>query len=455
MVRIATSFLSAAIAFAAVSAAPAVVRRQGEITPVVPIAQGSVAESSGEGGLNSIDPGAIPSVDPNGTIGGTVDVPQQTAPVEESVPVVESTPVESAPPVYTQPPVVESMPPVLETVGVSHSTVVLPIYGSGSSNGGWHQSYLECVEQCQVENPTPPTVVVIPPSSHGQVVLPPSGESTVISGEGTVMSGDVNTVPSGEVSTPPQASTTGVTHEIIVEPVAGALHFVPAFVKAALGDAVHFTVMNGEHSIVQSTALLPCNATGSAFNSGSLSAGKDFTQVISSTDPIFFFSDVGTDCQAGLFGGINANTGNEDSATTVDSVLPQIAGTNPDVAAALSVTNKFAASTPGLNWGGKIETKDVPADLQNQLVANVLFTRNVMGTNPDMFAKDGSFTPAGEMIIPPTRSSCSLLPMPAGTRTSRPMSFPSRRRRKTSLRLPQQRRRRRVAAPPPSRPAWP
>ncbi|KAH7100779.1 hypothetical protein BKA62DRAFT_830719 [Auriculariales sp. MPI-PUGE-AT-0066] len=45
-------------------------------------------------------------------------------------------------------------------------------------------------------------------------------------------------------------------------------------------------------------------------------------------------------------------------------------------------------------------TKDVPADLQNQLLANVLFTRNVMGTNPDMFAKDGSFTPAGEMIIP-------------------------------------------------------
>lgn len=391
MVRIATSFLSVAVAIAAVSAAPAV-KRQGEITPVVPAAQGS-----GEGGLNSIDPNAIPSVDPNGTIGGTVDVPEQTVPVE-APPVVVSTPVESAPPVvYTQPPVVESTP-VLQTVGVSHSTVVLPIYGSGSVGGGWHQSYLECVEQCQAEYPTPPTVVVIPPSSHnGQVVI--GGESTIMSGESTVVSGGVNTVPSGEVSGQ-VSSSTGVTHEIVVEPVAGALHFVPAFVKAAVGDAVHFTVMNGVHSIVQSTAILPCNATGSAFNSGQLTAGKDFTQVISSTDPIFFFSDVGADCQSGLFGGINANTGNEDSQTTVDGILPQIASSNPDVAAALSVTNKFAEQTPGLNWGGKIETKDIPANLQNQLVANVLFTRNVMGTNPDMFAKDGSFTPAGEMIVP-------------------------------------------------------
>jgi plastocyanin len=371
MVRIAASFIGLAVAFSSyVAAAPAVLRRQGDINVAVPAA-------AGEGGLNTIDPNVIPSVDVNGSLGNSVELPSETAPPV----VIETPPTETAPPVVveTPPPVVESttiiqsMPPVVQQPS-------WPIYGSGS--GGWQVSYTDCVQQCVVSHPMPATVVHIPPQEH-QV---PMSDGSVV-------------VPSAGTEVAPQGST-GVTHDIVIEAAAGVLRAAPAFVKANQGDVVRFVFANGQHQIVESSVISPCNATVGGFDSGLQSAGGTFSFVVPDAAPRFFFSNVEGECAKGLFGGINAATGNEDSQTTVSSLMPKWAESNADIAAALDATSKLAVQTPGLNWGNSIDVKDVPTELHGQVAENVLFTRAMIARNPEMVDKTGQFNPTDEVVVP-------------------------------------------------------
>lgn len=369
MVRIATSFIGLAVAFSSyVAAAPAVLRRQGDINVAVPAASG------GEGGLNTIGGDVIPSVDVNGSLGNSVEVPSQTAPPV----VIETPPTATAPPV-----VVETPPPVVESTTVIHQTQQpsWPIYGSGS--GGWQVSYSDCVQQCVVSHPMPGTVVHIPPQEHQ---VPMSDGSVVVQ-------------PSAGTEVAPQAST-GVTHDIVIEAAAGVLRAAPAFVKANQGDVVRFVFANGQHQIVESSVIAPCNATVGGFDSGLQSAGGTFSFVVPDSAPRFFFSNVEGECAKGLFGGINAATGNEDSQTTVSALMPKWAESNADIAAALGATSKLAVQTPGLNWGNSIDVKDVPTELHGQVAENVLFTRAMIARNPEMVDKTGQFNPTDEVVVP-------------------------------------------------------
>lgn len=186
----------------------------------------------------------------------------------------------------------------------------------------------------------------------------------------------------------------------MVEPVQGALRFVPAFLNAAVGDTLQFIVVNGQHSVVQSSAISPCNATAGGFNSGVEQAHQQFSQVVSTTDPLFFFSDVAGDCQSGLFGAVNANTGLENSNTTVAAMMPQWAAANPDIGAALLTVNKIANQTGGLIWGDSFDAAQIPTELHVQLAENVLYTRAVIGSNPEMVGPNGVFTMTGGVIVP-------------------------------------------------------
>ena len=141
MVRIASSFISVAVFFSSyVAAAPAVLRRQGDIGVLVPAA-------AGQEGLNTVDPSLIPTGDVNGSLGNSVELPSETAP-----PVVIETPPATVPPVIETPPA--SVPPVVESTTIIQSMPPVvhqtqqpswPIYGSGS--GGWQVSYTDCVQR--------------------------------------------------------------------------------------------------------------------------------------------------------------------------------------------------------------------------------------------------------------------------------------------------------------------
>jgi plastocyanin len=384
MVRIAASFIGLAVAFSSfAAAAPAVLRRQADINVAVP----AVPAAAGEGGLNPIDPNAIPNVDVNGSLGNSVELPSETVPpVVTETPPAETVP----PPAETAPPVVVETPPVVEMTTIIQSMPPVvhqtqpswPMYGSGS--GGWQVSYNDCVQQCVVEHPMPATVVHIPPPEH-QVVMSKSGEVVVPPSSGTEVAAQ---------------GSTGVTHDIVIEAAAGVLRAAPAFVKANQGDIVRFVFANGQHQIVESSVIAPCNATVNGFDSGLQSAGGTFQFVVPDSAPRFFFSNVEGECAKGLFGGINAATGNEDSKTTVSSLMPQWASSNADIAAALDATSKLAVQTPGLNWGNSIDVKDVPTELHGQLAENVLYTRAMIARNPEMVDKTGQFNPTDEVVVP-------------------------------------------------------
>jgi plastocyanin len=382
MVRIAASFIGAAVAFSSVvSAAPTVARRQGDLNVALP----TPAAGGAEPGLDQINLNGVNTdvaVDPS--LGNpSVQIPTAT----DSVPL--------PPPVETVAPQPQAPPPVAPPVSVPswpQQQPGWPQYGSGSVN--WHGDYNGCVEQCFVSHPAPPTVIQLPPSvGHGGVVVPPSNGEVIPPPSGQVIP------PSGGEVVPPVGGGNGVEHKVILEAVSGALRFVPAFVTAQVGETIVFLNMNGAHSIVSSAAILPCNATGE-FDSGVLQAGGTFTHVVKDTEPQFFFSGVNGDCQAGMFGAINAATGLEGSPTTVNSLMPTWAQQNPDIAAALSATNNLAVNTGGLNWGGKVDVSQIPPELHGQVAGNVLFTRAVMGSNPDMIDSNNVFRPEGELIVP-------------------------------------------------------
>jgi plastocyanin len=374
MVCITSTFLTAAVIFSSlVAGAPA--KRQ---------------EVQNQETLTPIDPGAIPSVDPNGSAGGSVQI--STTSTESSSSTIEtSSSVETSyNPVETYAP----PPPSGQHTG-------LPSYGSGSVT--WQGNYNDCVQKCFVVNNVPGTTVELPPSHNSNnnqhegskcdgkecpPSPPPSPEGSPIAAAG------------GENS----ATGNGVTHNIMVEPVSGAVRMVPAFINVNAGDSVIFTIVNGQHSIVQSSATSPCNASANGFNSGPLSAGQTFTQVIQSTEPIFMFSDISGDCAAGLFGAINAATGNENSTTTVSSLMPQWAASNADIDAQLTATNALASQTAGLEWANKLDVADIPPEQYPTLASNILFTRAVIGQNPDMVGKDGVWRPSGSVVIPADRA---------------------------------------------------
>ena len=226
--------------------------------------------------------------------------------VTSAAPVYEVT---TAAPVYETPAVYSSSqvvyPPVVETsvvhptpvtteapVHVTSSVVVHPPattaiqYGSGSAP--WNNDqYNNCVQQCVAQFGNP----------MGQYTPPP---------------------PS------PVAGGNGVTHTVIVAPSQGVLRYVPFAVNATVGDTIKFMWNANVHTVTKSNALALCNTTAEApFASGRQNKSFVFTQVVNTTDPVFFHCAVPNHCQRGMFGIINPPS-NVASANSVSQQMQQL-----------------------------------------------------------------------------------------------------------------------------------
>jgi len=228
-------------------------------------------------------------------------------------------------------------------------------YGSGSSswnNGG----YNSCVQQCVAQFGSP-----------GSMSMPPSSTSS-----------------SG-------SSGSSKTHTVIVAPSQGVLRYVPFTLNASVGDTVKFIWGANNHTVTKSSELALCNKTSDQpFASGEQNKTFVFTQVVNDTNPTFFYCGTPTHCEKGMFGIINAPNAYM-SSTSVGMMMPSLAGQYPSTQAAMSYTSNVTAnSSTAASWGMNMDMSGMPSWSQQYAAENVLFTRAVLGMNPETLSADGS-----------------------------------------------------------------
>jgi plastocyanin len=229
-------------------------------------------------------------------------------------------------------------------------------YGSGSSswnNGG----YNSCVQQCVAQFGSP-----------GSMSMPPSSTSNSSGSSGS-----------------------GMTHTVIVAPSQGVLRYVPFTLNASVGDTVKFIWGANNHTVTKSSELALCNKTGDQpFASGEQNKTFVFTQVVNDTNPTFFYCGTPTHCQKGMFGIINPPNAYM-SNTSVGMMMPSLAGMYPSTQAAMSYTSNVTAnSSTAASWGMNMDMSGMPSWSQQYAAENVLFTRAVIGMNPELIKSDGS-----------------------------------------------------------------
>lgn len=117
---------------------------------------------------------------------------------------------------------------------------------------------------------------------------------------------------------------TGATHTVIVAPTQGVLRYVPFAVNASVGDTIEFKWQANMHTVTKSSQLALCNKTDDQpFTSGVNNASFTFTQVVNSTDPVFYYCGVPTHCQKGMFGIINPPNAFV-SPNSVGAMMPEL-----------------------------------------------------------------------------------------------------------------------------------
>jgi len=236
--------------------------------------------------------------------------------------------------------------------GSSHDSP--PSYGSGMSN--WGQSgYDSCVQKCIASYGAPPSSYSPPSQSGGS----DSGGS-------------------------------GATHTVIVAPTQGVLRYVPFALNASVGDTIKFMWGANNHTVTKSSELLPCNKTSdSPFASGEQNKDFVFTQVVNSTDTVFFYCGTPTHCEKGMFGIINPPNAFGGS-TTVSNMLSTIVSNSSDLTAMATYTNQLTAGNPGAAaWGSHIDMAQVPSWAHESLISNVMYTRAFLASNPETLQTSG------------------------------------------------------------------
>ncbi|KIP10513.1 hypothetical protein PHLGIDRAFT_33880 [Phlebiopsis gigantea 11061_1 CR5-6] len=146
--------------------------------------------------------------------------------------------------------------------------------------------------------------------------------------------------------------------------------FDPSSIRPSAGDTITFTFALPEylkdppavqHSATQSTFDAPCTSKAGGFDTGVQSTGSvnsgtgaSFNLLVNDTNPIWFFSSVGTDCKSGMVLSINpplsgdqtadaflksamASTGTPSSSSPASS--DQISSTSATSNAAASATS--------------------------------------------------------------------------------------------------------------------
>ncbi|KAL5533303.1 hypothetical protein ACEPAF_5079 [Sanghuangporus sanghuang] len=241
-----------------------------------------------------------------------------------------------------------------DTTSAAYTSVAT--YGSGSSSWG-NSEYNDCVQQC-VASFGAPAATYTPPSETSDA----------------------------------GSTGTGATHTIIVAPTQGVLRYVPFATNASVGDTIKFVWNANVHTVTKGSQLELCNITSDApFTSGVQNQSFVFTQVVNSTDPTFFYCNVPTHCQKGMFGIINPpNADVAFSNSSVAAMMPSIASNDSQVSAWASYTQNATEGSKAATWGNSIDMGSMPEWSYSVMAENVMYTRNFLAANPDVMKEDGS-----------------------------------------------------------------
>ena len=271
------------------------------------------------------------------------------------------------------------------------ATYSTPSYGSGSWSWGGESPYDSCVQSCLASYGTP-TATYMPPSS--------AMTSTASSG----------------------SSGTGTTHTVIVAPTQGVLRYVPFAVNASAGDMVEFIWNANEHTVTKSSQLAICNETTSEpFNSGEQNKTSTFTQMVNSTDSIFFYCATPGHCEKGMFGILNPPNADMSSNMTVASMMPSMVANNSVMSAMWSYTQMTTANNSlAAAWGNTIDLSGMPDWSWQYVMENVMYTRAFLAANPSSMSPEGavSLSNASMPFIIPMDVSATMMTngtMAAGT----------------------------------------
>ncbi|KAL5490478.1 hypothetical protein ACEPAI_5311 [Sanghuangporus weigelae] len=243
---------------------------------------------------------------------------------------------------------------VYDTTSAAYTSVAT--YGSGSSSWG-NSQYNDCVQQC-VASFGAPAATYTPPSETSDA----------------------------------GSTGTGATHTIIVAPTQGVLRYVPFATNASVGDTIKFMWNANMHTVTKGSQLELCNITSdSPFTSGVQNKSFVFTQVVNSTDPTFFYCNVPTHCQKGMFGIVNPpNADVAFSNSSVAAMMPSIASNDSQVSAWMSYTQNMTEGSKAATWGNSIDMGSMPEWSYSVMAENVMYTRNFLAANPDVMKEDGS-----------------------------------------------------------------
>lgn len=245
-------------------------------------------------------------------------------------------------------------PPSHETTTVAHPQ---PTYGSGSAPWNNGQQYNDCVQQCIASHGAPPATWT-PTATAGHGGATPTGAA-------------------------------GATHTVIVAPKQGVLRYVPFAVNASIGDVIEFRWGADRHTVTKSDTLKVCNATEDApFASGVQNNTFVYTQVVNTTEPMFFHCAVGAHCKSGMFGIVNPPN-SLGSPMSVAGQMNTMSQADPNVAAMASYTKSKTEGTSAASWGNNINLADMPDWSHKLVMENVMYTRTFLAENPETISENG------------------------------------------------------------------
>ncbi|KAJ6577739.1 hypothetical protein B0H19DRAFT_931889, partial [Mycena capillaripes] len=186
---------------------------------------------------------------------------------------------------------------------------------------------------------------------------------------------------------------TGATHTVIVAPHTGVFRMVPFATNASVGDTIEFHWGANNHTVTKSSELLPCNKSSEApiFASGEHDKDFVFTQVVNDTKPIYYYCGTATHCEKGMFGVINPAMAAPGSPSSLGGMMSSMAANDSDLSAysaySSNITNNNEAAA---KWGQNFDMSAIPTWAHSLFASNVLFTRGVIGKNPDILTSDNS-----------------------------------------------------------------
>jgi len=162
--------------------------------------------------------------------------------------------------------------------------------------------------------------------------------------------------------------------------------------NASVGDTIVFMWGANNHTVTKGSALLPCNATSPSdglFTTGEQNKGFMFTQVVNDTNPTFFHCGTPGHCEKGMFGIINPPSA-LDAPTSVSGMMQSLTAQNSTLNTYASITDAATTGSRAATWGGNIDISSMPDWSQSLVAENVLYTRNLLASNPDIFKEDGT-----------------------------------------------------------------